>query len=155
MGERGPLPKRPEDRVRRNKTDENGFEFKTFELEGEVKPPVLERRFANKNVQALWEALKISVNRQVFEPVDWAYAKIVLTLWDEVLTKNEIPGAMLLTALDGMMSKLLVSEADRRRLKIEAKRVTPQVDDKAKSSDFYRQAFEEQQRARLRVVNTE
>lgn len=155
MAQFGPLPKKPEDRVRRNKTGEDGLEFKTYELEGVVQPPRLTRSFANKDVQALWEALKVSVNRQVYEPVDWAYAKIVLTLWDDVLTKNEIPGAMLLTALDGMMSKLLVSEADRRRLKIEAKRTAPQVDDKAKSSDFYRQAFKEQQDRRLRAVNSE
>lgn len=151
MGATGPIPKRPEDRLRRNKTGEDGVADTTYVVEGEVKPPA-GIRFGEPAVQRIWDALKTSVNKQFYEPTDWAYAVLTLTLWDETLKKGQIPGAMLLSALDGMMSKLLMTEADRRRLRIEAKREKKEVVAKAKASDFYQQAFEEQQRARLHAV---
>jgi hypothetical protein len=147
-GKPGPLAKRDEDRVRRNKTGEDGVETKEFVLEGEVKPPA-GVRFGEPTVQALWDALKKSVNRQFYEPTDWAYAVIVLGMWDAVLAKGGIPGAMLLTALDGMMSRLLVTEADRRRLKIEAKRAPVEKQATHKASDFYQRMFEEQRQERV------
>jgi hypothetical protein len=144
----GPLPKDPEDRVRRNKTGEDGIPYETYELEGEVKPPSLDLPFATKEVQELWEALKKSVNREFYEPTDWIYAKMTLRMWDSVLTKNEVPGAMLLSALDGMLSKMLVTEADRRRLKIDAKRTKPEKKPQNKASDRYRQLFEDHKHLR-------
>lgn len=147
----GPLPKDPEDRVRRNKTGEDGLGLEYYDLDGEVKPPALDRPFATKEVQEMWEALKKSVNRKFFEPTDWIYAKITLRMWDDVLTKGDVPGAMLLTALDSMLGRMLVTEADRRRLKIKANRQTPaKEDDKPKASDNYRKLFNDH--AKLRVV---
>lgn len=154
MGLTGPLPKNPEDRVRRNKTGEDGLGDEVYELEGEVKPPA-GIRFGEEVVQAMWEALKKSVNRQFYEPTDWAYAVLTLTQWDNVLKKGEVPGAMLLSALDGMLSKMLVTEADRRRLRIHARRQKQETEQKVKASDFYQQAFQEQQRARLRAVSSQ
>lgn len=147
MGTRGPLPKPSEDRVRRNKTGTDGLEDQTYVLDDVVKIPA-GVRFGEPVIQAMWDALKKSVNRQFFEPTDWAYAVLTLTLWDNVLKKGEVPGAMLLSALDSMNARLLMTEADRRRLRIEAKREVKKPEDKPKGSDFYRQAFEEQARKR-------
>jgi hypothetical protein len=151
----GPLPKDPEDRVRRNKTNENGLEDEIFELEGEVKPPS-GIYFADPEVTRMWESLKTSVNRRFYEPTDWSYAVLTLKMWDAVLIKNEVPGAMLLSALDGMLTKMLMTEGDRRRLKIFARREKKEVEKKVKASNFYQQAFEEQGRERrLRSVANE
>lgn len=148
MAQFGPLPKNPEDRLRRNKTGDDGLGDEVFHLEGQVFPPV-NIRFEIPVVQAMWDALKTSVNRQFYEPTDWAYAVLTLTQWDAVLKKGDVPGAMLLSALDGMLSKMLVTEGDRRRLKIFARRERQEVQTVTKkASDFYQQAFEEQQRQR-------
>lgn len=148
----GPLPKDPEERVRRNRTGEDGLDYQSFELEGEVKPPALDLPFATKEIQEMWEAMKKSVLREVYEPTDWIYAKLTLRMWDSVLTKGEVPGAMLLSALDGMLSKMMVTESDRRRLKISAKR-TPKADvAKEKASDKYKQLFDDHAKGRLRAV---
>lgn len=143
----GPLPKDPEDRVRRNKTGEDGLSDEIIQMDGEVKPPA-GIRFGESVVQMMWEALKKSVNRKFYEPTDWAYAVLTLTQWDNVLKKGEVPGAMLLTALDGMLARMMVTEADRRRLKIFARREKIETEVKTRGSDFYKQAFEEQQRRR-------
>lgn len=155
MGARGPLPKDPEDRVRRNKTNDDGLSDEIFQMDGEVKPPA-GVRFGEDVVQAMWEALKKSVNRKFYEPTDWAYAVLTLTMWDNVLKKGEVPGAMLLTALDNMTGRMLMTEGDRRRLKIFARREKLEVErEKTKASDFYERAFQEQQRNRLRAVASE
>lgn len=143
----GPLPKNPEDRARRNKTGEDGLGDEIIEMDGEVKPPS-GIRFLEPEVQAMWDALKKSVNRKFYEPTDWAYAVLTLKLWDNALLKKEVPSAMLLQALDGMLGKMLMTEGDRRRLKIFAKRERKEEEVTAKASDFYRIAFEEQQRQR-------
>lgn len=143
----GPLPKDPEDRVRRNKTNENGLGDEIIEMEGEVKPPS-GVKFLEPEVQAMWDALKKSVNTKFYEPTDWAYAVMTLKLWDNTLLKKEVPSAMLLTALDAMLGKMLMTEGDRRRLKIFARREKREEVTKVKAQDFYREAFEEQQRQR-------
>jgi hypothetical protein len=150
----GPLAKPPEERARRNKTGEDGLGDEIFEMDGEVKPPS-GIRFLEPEVQAMWDALKKSVNRKFYEPTDWAYAVLTLKLWDNALLKKEVPSAMLLQALDGMLAKMLMTEGDRRRLKIFARREKQEDETKTKSSNFYREAFEEQRRARLRSVSNE
>jgi hypothetical protein len=147
MAQFGPLPKNPEDRIRRNKTGDDGLGDEVFQMEGEVKPP-RGVKFEQPVVQAIWDALLISVNRKFYEPTDWAYAVLTLTQWDNVIQEGKAPGAMLLTALDNMSSKLLLTEGDRRRMKIFAKREKQEAKVQVKASDFYRKTFEEQQRQR-------
>ncbi len=138
----GPIPKREEDRVRRNKTGEDGLAVQSFSLEDPVKIPKAE--FNNPLVQRIWDAMTISVNVQFYEPTDWAYAELTLTMWDKLLVEGKVPAAMMLASLDSMMTKLLLTEGDRRRLKIEAQR-GPTVDaDKTNASDFYREQFKKQ-----------
>lgn len=152
----GPLPKNPEDRVRRNKTGEDGLGDDIIEMDGEVKPPA-GVSFGNPEVQNMWLSLKKSVNTKFYEPSDWAYAVLTLRMWDSVLIEGKMPGAMLVSALDSMLGKMLVTEGDRRRLKIFARRQREEVQETTKkASDFYRDAFDQQARQRkLQVVPDE
>lgn len=142
----GPLPKRSEERVRRNKTGEDGLELDQYDLDGEVLIPwaVFEHSF----VQGLWKSLEESVNVQYYEPTDWQYARLTLHILDQTLMDNKIPGAMMLSALDSMLSKMLITEADRRRLKIEAKRNGPSINgDVVSAADRFKERFEAQREA--------
>jgi hypothetical protein len=154
MGMNGPLPKPPDERLRRNKVGGDGLSFERYDLEGEVVPPS-GVRFSEKIVQDMWNALLTSVNRKFYEPTDWAYARLTLFILNSVLAKKEIPGAMLLTAIDGMMTKMLMTEGDRRRMKIETKRVSAEpAPETEKASDFYKDQFRKQAAERgMKLVN--
>lgn len=119
----GPLPKRSEDRLRRNK-DTTGVPTDKYDLDGEVEIP--HAYFFNPLINDLWLALRSSVNARFFEPTDWAYAKLTLSLMEAEMGQDpehlKIPKAMMMANFDAMMSKLLLTEADRRKLRIEVTR---------------------------------
>lgn len=149
VGKPGPLPKDPEQRLRRNKTGEDGLPYDFFDIEGEVEIPTA--YFMNTYVNEIWLALKTSVHRKFYEPVDWAYAKMALMIIDKQLGEaqnDKVPGPTMLMTLDGMMSKMMITPADRRRLKIEAQRGSSGKDGKVISAqDVFRQRFDAQRKA--------
>lgn len=146
VGKPGPLPKDPDQRIRRNKTGEDGLPYETFNMEGEVTVP--EAYFVHPYVNDIWKSLKTSINRKFYEPVDWAYAKLTLLLLDKTLEDGKMPGPTMLMTLDGMMSKMLANPADRRRLKIEAERESNKRDGKVISAQqLFRERFEKQRQA--------
>lgn len=140
MGVRGPIGKRDDEKVRRNATGEDGLETQHFSMTDSVKIP--KAKFENPEVQGIWTALQISVNVQYFEPTDWAYAIFALTRIDKALTKGE-PGAMMMSALDNMLKQLAMTEAERRRLKIEAHRGKVEETTQG-ASEMYKNVFEMQ-----------
>jgi hypothetical protein len=142
----GPVPKDPEERLRRNKTGEDGIEPSSYQLDSTVVIPT--RTFQHPTVQLIWVSLKKSVNVKFFEPVDWAYAILALEQWEEELRSGTTMGAMKLQALTGMLERCLIIAADRRKLRIEADRSSAEKEKKTKASDFYRNAFNEQAKAR-------
>ena len=147
IGRPGPIPKDPEERIRRNKTSEDGIGTSSYDLEGEVKVP--EAYFVHPYVNDIWLSLKTSVNRKFYEPVDWAYAKLTLLLLDKALENGNMPRPTMLMTLDGMMSKMLANPADRRRLRIEADRSSNQKDGKVISAQqAFRDRFEKQRQVR-------
>lgn len=147
MGQRGPLAKRDEERERRNRTGEDGLETKSYDVLGTVEIPTA--FFFNTYVNAMWMALKESVHVKFFEPSDWAYAKFTFKLADDLMgdeDKFKIPSAQMMMVLDGMFSKLMLTEGDRRRAKIEAQR-NPQDQKNGKVIDAqnaFRELFEKQ-----------
>jgi hypothetical protein len=147
LGRRGPIPKDPEQRIRRNKTTEDGIETDSYDLEGEVVIPTA--YFMNPYVNDIWLSLKDSVNRKFYEPVDWAFAKYTLYLIDQSMQGDKIPGPGMLTVFDSMLSKMLVNPADRRRLKIEADRASMKGQDGKviSAQDLFRERFENQRQA--------
>jgi len=150
MARPGPIPKRDDERVRRNKTGEDGLETQSFNMDEKVKIP--SKKFIHPTVEGLWKAIKTSVNVMYYEPSDWWYAILTLELWDDILSAGKRPGAMELSALDSMLQRMLITEADRRRVKIEAKRGTTEAEKAHKASDFYRDQFKKQQNSHLSIV---
>lgn len=146
----GPMPKDPSERVRRNKTGEDGIEPSTYVLDSTVVIP--SREFRHPTVELVWKSLKKSVNIKFFEPVDWAYAILILEQWEEELRSGERMGAMKLQALTSALERVLIIAADRRKLKIEADRSVAEVEKKNKASDFYKQEFIKQAKRRLTAV---
>lgn len=124
MGARGPIGKRSDQRVRRNKTGEDGIATDTIEMPGLVEPPKLDLGFRpHPLVQRLWDSLPDSGQSQYWEPSDWAYAEVAMYALDELLTKSPKGiSAMKLSAVDGMLKSLLLTEGERRRVKIEVQR---------------------------------
>ena len=122
MGERGPIPKRSDQRVRRNKTGEDGLEVTKLPAAGFVEAPKLDLGYEpHPLVTDFWNSLDGSAQTQTYEPSDWQYMRIALYVLDDMLTSKNI-SAMKLAEVNKMFSALLVAEGDRRRVKLEVER---------------------------------
>jgi hypothetical protein len=115
----GPVPKRSDQRVRRNK-DEAGTITK-IEAPTAVEVPELDIIAAHPMVVDFWAALTESAQKQYFEPTDWQYARFTLWIMNDMLTSGNT-SAMKFQAIQSALSDLLVSEGARRRVRIEIKR---------------------------------
>jgi hypothetical protein len=136
--ERGPVPKRSSERIRRNKDD---VEVETIEMVGEVEIPELGLDNPHPLVVDLYESLKDSGQSKYYEPSDWAHARIVCHFLDRQI-KTSKPSGQMLAVLHSMMTDLLISEGARRRVRLEIEREQKkaQVFDAAAR---FRQAMEE------------
>jgi hypothetical protein len=125
----GPVPKRSTTRRRRNKESvptkigryTTGIPFEANE---DWTP----------SVQALWNSLGDSPMSQYFEDTDWAFAAVTFDVLSEALTiRNNTTGQLNATMINSCMvglSRLGITEADRRRLKVEIEKPgTPAEDD--------------------------
>jgi len=136
MGERGPTPKRSHQRRRRNKP-EGGGDITT--AEGAAKVEVPEADPAWHPVAVRWfESLADSGQSAFYEPSDWALAFVLAESISRELQPQPVvigkgddarvemfamppKGASLAAWLKGMTA-LMVSEGDRRRMRIELSR---------------------------------
>ena len=77
-------------------------------------------------IEEMYESIKQSAAVKYYEPTDWQFARIALyTLNQELIAAqhNGRPvGAMKLTAINQMLSALLLTEGDRRRARLEIER---------------------------------
>lgn len=127
MGVRGPIPKRDEERVRRNIPEDPTV---TIKMPGVVSIPdlgdVSHLGETHPLVVEMYDAMRESASVKFFEPTDWAFARLALyTLNQELIAAqhNGKPvGAMKLTAINQMLSALLLTEGDRRRARLEIER---------------------------------
>ena len=127
MGDRGPIGKRDSERVRRN-TPENPTE--TVAMIGTVAVPELgDISCAGEThplVTDLYESIKNSAAVKYYEPTDWQFARLTLyTLNEELISASALGktiGAMKLTAINQMLSSLLLTEGERRRVRLEVER---------------------------------
>lgn len=107
----GPPPKRSDQRRRRNKIDP----VEKAVSDGAVRGPDLVGR--HRAVAVRWyEALRRSGQARWFEPSDWAAAELVVLAIDQFVEK---PSAFMFGQLMSAQASLLVTEAERRRLRIE------------------------------------
>ena len=126
-GARGPIPKRDEERVRRNIPDNPTT---TIPVIGTVVIPDLgDVSFGGEThpiIEEMYESMKVSAAVKFFEPTDWTYARLtLLTLNQELIAAKQQGrpiGAMKLSAINQMLSALLLTEGDRRRARLEIER---------------------------------
>lgn len=138
MGIYGPIPNRSDQRVRRN----IGDPIDKVTAIGKVKVPDLFIGDAHPLVKDVYESLKNSAQTQYYEESDWQYARLTLFFLNQQLWAGR-PSAQMLATLSGMLSNLLMTEGDRRRVRIEIERQTrgPQAT-VTSISDIYRQRLE-------------
>lgn len=123
----GPVPKRSEERVRRN-TDEP---IERVEMTGPVAAPDLGVYTTNGDdvdadsfhpiAQDLYDSIKESGQAKFLEPSDWQVARVMCHLLSRVLWSNK-PSSQMVAAVTTMMSNLLLTEGDRRRVRLEVDR---------------------------------
>lgn len=124
MGTRGPVPKRSEERIRRNKPE---VEVTKVEVAGPVPQPDLGFSDPHPMIVEFWESLAASAQAQFYEPSDWAFAKFTLHFADTLL-KSARPSAQLLQGVNSALGDLLVSEGARRRVRMEVERNKAKAD---------------------------
>lgn len=127
MGTRGPIGKRDEERIRRNIPEDP---TKTIQMPGLVSIPdlgdVSHLGETHPLVTDMYESIKASAAVKYYEATDWQFARLALyTLNQELVAANHNGrpvGAMKLTAINQMLSALLLTEGDRRRARVEIER---------------------------------
>jgi len=136
----GPIPKRSEELIRRNTPD---VEIDKVTAIGPVTIPPLNIPDAHPFVTEIYESMKKSAQKKYYEPTDWAYAKTTLHFLNKLLW-NPQPSAMMLSSVNSMLTSLLLTEGDRRRVRIEVERKATQGDASViPISEVYRQRLDE------------
>jgi len=118
MGTRGPVPKRSDERIRRNKDE---VPIEKVEAIGPVEIPELGFDNPHPVVVDLYRSLSESAQSQFYEPSDWQYARFALHFANRLL-KSPKPSGQMLASVNQMLTDLLVSEGSRRRVRLEVER---------------------------------
>jgi hypothetical protein len=118
MGARGPVPKRSDERVRRNKPD---VEVEKVSAIGCVRAPELGFVDPHPMTVDLFASLSVSAQARFYEPSDYEMARSVLFFLDQQF-KASRPSAQMVAALLAQLSDLLVTEGARRRVRLEVER---------------------------------
>ena len=118
MGITGPVPKHSTQKVRRN-IDE--VPIQTVTAIGVVPIPELNLVNPHPLVEDLYESMRHSAQAKFYEPSDWQYARVTLHFANNLL-KSTKPSAMMLAQVNTMLTSLLLTEGDRRRVRIEVER---------------------------------
>lgn len=116
-GSRGPVPKRSDQRRRTNKDDALITKSAAAPNAAAPKADPLWHDLARK----WYEALTVSGQAQWYEPSDWAEAQVWAHVLSEELERDKM-SAMMLVAWSAACSRLLVTEGDRRRMRLELER---------------------------------
>lgn len=122
MGAHGPIPKRSEERRRRNKDDGPGL------VKAPSGPP--SDLPALPEPDPLWHPIAIdwylslqeSGQAAFYQPSDWAVARYAAELMSRGLQSDRPPNGQYVAALNSVMASLLTTEGDRRRARIELER---------------------------------
>src|SRR5699024_1364313 len=109
MGSRGPIPKRSEERIRRNKDE---VEITKIQAGDVVEQPSLGLDDPHPMIVDFWDSLGESAQNRFYEPSDWQYARFTLHFADQ-LSKSGPPSSQLLAAVNAAVGDLLVTEAQR------------------------------------------
>lgn len=119
MGERGPIPKRESQRRRANKPETPVTHAPSGGTDGYERPEPAEDW--HPLAARWWNALAKSGQSAFYQPSDWEHANVWAHLLSLQLWSGK-PSAMLLAAWDSASTRLLITEGDRRRLRLELDR---------------------------------
>ena len=114
----GPVPKRSEERIRRNV---DVVETDTVEMIGPVEVPELGLVDPHPLISDLYASLADSGQSKYYEPSDWEFARILCHFLDRQV-KSSKPSGQLIAVLHSMMTDLLIAEGARRRVRLEIER---------------------------------
>jgi hypothetical protein len=123
---RGPVPKRSDQRRRVNKPEVPVATAPS--APGPAKAPAADPDW-HPIARRWYESLAASGQCAWYQPSDWAEAVV----WTELLSqqlKSSRPSAMLLAAWSAASTRLLTTEGDRRRVRIELERAAKADPDK-------------------------
>lgn len=118
MAAPGPIPKRSDERIRRNKDD---VEITKIEATGPVDQPDLGFDDPHPIIVDLWKSMGESAQSQWYEPSDWQSARYTLHFADGLL-KSSRPSAQMFSGVHAAMTDLLLTEGARRRVRMEIER---------------------------------
>lgn len=133
-----PIPKRSDQRRRRNLASA----VDTVTMSEPVVVPELALTDVHPLAADMYESLKSSGQSQYFEPSDWQRARLMCEMLSRLLYAGKL-SSMLYTAIQQDMAALLMTEADRRKLRLEIDRGaadTSAEDAKVSQMDSYRKA---------------
>ena len=125
---RGPVPKRSDQRARRNKQPE-GAQVVQIATTSQVKPPAEDKSW-HITAKRWFRSLKKSAQQEFYEPSDWAYAQLAADLLSAEMAREK-PRAVMISQILTMMDNLLTSEGARRRVRIELVRAGQDQDGEA------------------------
>lgn len=117
-GKGGGIPKRSDQRVRRNK---DVVEIDTISMQGEVEVPELGIDNPHPIIEDFWDSLPVSGQTQYWEPSDWQFARVALHFLNAQI-KASRPSGQILATVNSMLTDMLVSEGARRRVRMEVER---------------------------------
>ncbi|MGA4964501.1 phage terminase small subunit [Streptomyces pseudogriseolus] len=125
MGVTGPIPKRSEERRRRNKGDGPALVQAPSAPPAEL--PDLPEPDPNWHEIAIdwYLSLRESGQAAFYQPSDWAVARYAAELMSRGLSSDRPPNGQYVAALNSVMTSLLTTEGDRRRARIELERKKP------------------------------
>ena len=114
----GPVPKHSSERRRRNKTSQ----AETIKLPGARVPAPRAKTTWHQTMKDWYAALSKSAQAQYYEPSDWAEARLWCDVMSRSLSSPKPVSAHLLAAFSAFSTRLLTTEGDRRRVRLEIER---------------------------------
>jgi hypothetical protein len=134
MATTGPVPKRADQRRRRNKPD---TALRSVKVSGAVDVPDPDEDW-HPIAHAWYVSLAESGQSRFYEPSDWAQAR----LWAEILSRQLLSGrisAQMMATWSSAATELLTTEGARRRARMEIERdILSAVDEPVTVLDDYR-----------------
>jgi hypothetical protein len=116
VGIKGPIPDRSDQVVRRNIREP----IDKIQAIGVVPIPDLGIPNAHPLAVDLYEAMRESAQSKYYEPTDWQMARLTMHVLSDMLHSK--PSAMMLASVNTMLTALLLTEGDRRRVRLEVER---------------------------------
>lgn len=128
MGSRGPVPKRSDQRRRRN-AEPNGKVTKAPAGAVVAEIPEAEADWL-PIVRETYLSFAMSGQSRFYEPSDWQLLRLSCHLAN-LQVGAEKPSAVMWQVINGMWSDLLATEGERRRARMELERTEPTAEDPA------------------------